>query len=311
MNYLVFGEPCVDIIHTTNNERLHSYGGILYSVIAMSVLAGPRDTVCPVMNLGADEFDNITGILKKYSNINLEGVKKVDHPTRRVNLYYTNYNSGKTARMENSADTTYTTPFENAAGLIKSADAVLINMISGVDISLDTLKKIRSEFKGFIHMDLHNLVMKTNPDGSREHTHLENWKEWCTNTDTIQMNEFEAGIVAKETKNDYEIAEEILINSGKNMTGMIVTRGKVGVSGFVKKEKSFGNEKFFDIDRIDVNAVENPRYKDSTGCGDVFAASFTLDFSHTHDLSKSLHYATRIASFKSSLSGIDELFKLK
>ena len=311
MNFIVIGEPCVDLIHTANGEILHGYGGILYSVISMAVLAGPRDTVLPVMNLGADEFDNITGIFQKYSNINIEGVKKVDHPTRKVNLYYTNYHSGKTARLEQSTDPTYTIPFENVENLLESSDAILINMISGVDITLDTLKRIRTDFKGFIHMDIHNLVMKTNPDGTREHVHLENWKEWCTQTDSIQMNEFEAGIVAKETKNEYEIAEEILINSGKDMTGMIITRGKVGVSGFYKKEKSFGNEKFYDIDRIDINAVENPHFIDSTGCGDVFASSFTLDFTHNRDLSKSLHYATRIASFKSSISGIDELYKLK
>jgi sugar/nucleoside kinase (ribokinase family) len=95
------------------------------------------------------------------------------------------------------------------------------------------------------------------------------------------------------------------------MTGVIVTKGKLGVSGFTRKEKSFGDVKFFDLDRLDVQAVENPRFVDTTGCGDVFAASFTVDFSKTKDLKKGLHYATRIASFKTSVSGIYDLKKLK
>ncbi|MCE1164904.1 MAG: carbohydrate kinase family protein [Bacteroidetes bacterium] len=311
MNYLVIGEPCVDLIHTSGGEIIHSYGGILYSVISMAVLAGPRDTVCPVMNLGEDEFDNIIEIFKRYPNINVDGVAKASHPTRKVNLYYSTYNSGKTARLEQSTDPTYTIPFEGVKNFLPEADAILVNMISGVDVTYDTLSNIRKNFNGFMHMDLHNLVMKTHPDGRREHVHLENWREWCSVTDTIQMNEFELQILAKETKNGYEIAEELLINRNRNMTGLVVTRGKDGVSGFQRKEKSFGSEKYFDIDRIDINAVENPHFKDSTGCGDVFASSFTLDFSRSRDFDKSLHYATRIASHKASLSGIDELFKLK
>jgi sugar/nucleoside kinase (ribokinase family) len=184
-------------------------------------------------------------------------------------------------------------------------------MVSGVDISLDTLKKIRSEFKGFIHIDIHNLVMKTNTEGFREHTNLLEWREWCTNTDTIQLNEYEIGVLSREKRNDYEIAEEILININKEMTGVIVTKGKLGVSGFTRKEKTFGDVKFFDLDKLDVPAIENPSFVDTTGCGDVFGAAFTMDFSKTRDFKKGLHYATRIASYKTSLSGIFELDKLK
>ena len=201
--------------------------------------------------------------------------------------------------------------YESIKKFLPDADAILINMISGVDISLDTLKRIRADFKGFIHMDIHNLVMKTNSEGFREHTNLESWREWCTNTDTIQMNEYEVGVLSREKRNDYEIAEEILINLNQSMTGVIVTKGKLGVSGFTRKEKIFNDVKFFDLDRFDVQAVENPRFVDTTGCGDVFAASFTVDFSKSKDFKKGLHYATRVASFKTSVSGIYELSKLK
>jgi sugar/nucleoside kinase (ribokinase family) len=311
MKYLVIGEPCVDLIHKENGEVIHSYGGVLYSIISLAVLSGINDNVYPLMNLGEDEYDNITNILKEYPKIKLDGVNKVAHPTKKVHLYVSNYRSGKKAKIEHSQADTYTLPFESIDRFLPDADAILINMISGVDISLDTLKKIRTGFKGFIHIDIHNLVMKTNNEGFREHTNLEHWREWCTNTDTIQMNEYEIGVLSKEKRNDYEIAEEILINLNNSMTGVIVTKGKLGVSGFTRKEKTFGSVKFFDLDRYDVQAIENPRFVDTTGCGDVFGASFTVDFSKTKDLKKGLHYATRIASFKTSVSGIYELKKLK
>lgn len=311
MKYLVVGEPCVDMIHTSGGEVIHSYGGILYSVISLSVLSGKDDVVYPVMNLGEDEYEKITEILKKYPNVKLEGINKVAQPTRKVNLYYDLYNSGKSARMETSTIPTSAIEYELIEKLLPGADAILFNMISGVDIKLDTLKKTRKKFKGFMHIDIHNLVMKTNSDGTREHTNLEDWREWCSNTTTIQMNEFEVVTMSRTLKNEFQVAEEILVNLKNDVKGLIITRGKEGVSGFTKREKSFGGETFFDIEREDVSAVESPHFKDSTGCGDVFAASFTLDYSKNGDFKKSLHYSTRMASFNTSLEGIGELYKLR
>jgi len=311
MNYLIIGEPCIDMIHKSDGNVIHSYGGILYSIISLSVLAEKDDFVYPIMNIGNDEYENILNILKKYPKIKTDGINNVPRPTRKVNLYYNLYNSGKSARMETSTEPTYTLDYKSIEKFIPVADAILVNMISGVDITLDTLKSIRKNFSGFMHIDIHNLVMKTNPDGTREHTNLELWREWCTQTDTVQMNEFEITTLSRTKKNEYEVAEEILINSKSNVKGIIVTRGKIGVSGYTKKEKSFGSEIYYDLDKDDVSAVENPHFIDSTGCGDVFAASFTLDYSKNKDFRKSLHYSTRIASFNTSLEGIDELYKLK
>jgi sugar/nucleoside kinase (ribokinase family) len=311
MKYIVIGEPCVDVIHKANGEKIHSYGGILYSVISLSVLASPGDEVFPVMNLGDDEYDNITGILKKYENINIDGIYKVSHPTRKVNLYYNVYNSGKSARLESSTDPTYTLAYRDLEKFLPGVDGILINMISGVDIELETIKNLRNDFSGLMHMDLHNLVMKTNPDGTREHTHLENYQEWCTSTDTLQMNEFEIASLSKVKRLEYEIAEEILLDSRSRVRGLIITRGSDGVSGYMKKEKKLFSEKFFDLDKHDIRAIENRQFADTTGCGDVFAASFFLDYSKNNNFIKSLYFANRTASRKTSIEGIHELHKLK
>jgi hypothetical protein len=311
MNFLVIGEPCVDVIHTVNNEKIQSYGGILYSIITLAVLAENDDSVLPIMNLGSDEYDNITSILKLYPNILLDGIYKVEHPTRKVNLYYHIYRSGKSARMESSTAPTYTLEYEKISPFLKRADAMLINMISGVDINLDTLKQIRNNFSGPMHIDIHNLVMKTNPDGTREHTHLENWVDWCTNTDTLQMNEFEIAVISAEKKNEYNIADKILIHSQKNVRGIAVTKGIEGVTGYTKAEKKYGDTLYVDLERMDLPAIENPHFKDTTGCGDVFAASFLFDYSKNLTFGKALHYANRKASFNTSLEGINELCNLK
>ncbi|MFZ1321805.1 MAG: carbohydrate kinase family protein [Ignavibacteria bacterium] len=311
MNYLIIGEPCVDVIHKAGGDTIHSYGGILYSVISMAVLADKTDNIIPVMNIGEDEFENITKILSEYPNIKTYGLNKLKHPTRKVNLYYNLYNSDKSARFEKSTEPTYTVNYNDVESLLSMADAVLINMISGVDITIDTLKNIRKNFKGFMHIDIHNIVMETKEDGSRNHIPVDNWYEWCTNTDTVQMNQFEIKVLSREKLTEYKIAEEILFNNIHEVKGLIVTRGVDGVTGFTKKVKEYGTEKFRDLDHLEIGAIENPNFKDSTGCGDVFASAFTLDYSKNGNFDKSIHFANRLASYSSSLEGISELKELK
>jgi len=311
MNYLIIGEPCVDIIHKTNGETSRSYGGVLYSVISMAVLSSENDSVTPIMNLGEDEYENIINIFKKYPKIKIHGINKVKHPTRIVNLFYDMYNADKSARVEKSTEPTRTLDYLQCESYFHMADAILINMISGVDISISTLKNIRKNYRGIIHIDIHNIVMDTKQDGSRIHVPVDNWFEWCTNADTVQMNEFEIATLSRDKLSEYKIAEEILLNKSYPVKGLIVTRGRQGVTGFVKREKAFGEEKFLDIDRCEIAAIENPNFVDSTGCGDVFASSFTLEYAKKRDFEKSIHYANRKASLNSSLDGIDELYKLE
>ncbi|MEO6694112.1 MAG: carbohydrate kinase family protein [Ignavibacteria bacterium] len=311
MNYLITGEPCVDVIHKANGTISHSYGGILYSVISMAILSDETDSIIPVMNLGEDEFENVINIFKDYPKIQIHGINKVKHPTRQVNLFYDMYNADKSARVEKSTEPTRTLDYVQCESFFHMADAILINMISGVDITVETLKNMRKNFKGFIHIDIHNVVMDTQPDGSRIHAPVDNWYEWCTNADIVQMNEFEIATLSKENLSEYKIAEKILSNKNYPVKGLIVTRGKQGVTGYLMKEKAFANEKFNDLDRCEISAIENPNFVDSTGCGDVFASSFTLEYSKNKNFEKSMNFANRTASLNSSLDGINELIKLK
>jgi len=310
MKFLVIGEPCVDLTHKMTGEIIRSYGGILYSIIGLSVIAKPTDIIVPVINLGEDEYDNVIAILKKYPNISTEGITKKPHKTRVVHLFYSYYNSGRNAKFEYRDSDTYAVDYKSIEKFLEGTDSILINMITGSDITLETLMTLRQNFPGYMHIDIHNLVMKTNEDGSREQTTLNDWRHWCSNTDTLQMNEFEVKSLSRIKKTEYEIVEEILILQKNNVKGVVITKGINGVSGYIKKEKRFGAETFTDLDKQDISAIENPKFKDSTGCGDVFAASFVYEYSKNKDFIKSLYFANRISSYKTSLEGIDELYKL-
>ncbi len=320
MKFAVIGEPCMDYIHLPGVKAEKRFGGILYSVVSLSVLSGNQNEVFPVMNLGEDEYENVTSFLSGFKNIRFDFINRSAQSTRVVNLYYKNsaaqYKSHETGmlktydREENSTKPTSPVEFELIEKALPEFDGILINLVSGVDITLDTLKKIRSEFKGNIHMDLHNLVMKTHEDGTRAQEPVDNWQEWCEQCDTLQMNESEISIMQGGKLHEYETAEKILASD--NVKAIVITRGKLGVSMYRKKEKVSMGEKYFELDKTDLAAIEAPHFVDSTGCGDVFASAFFFRNSTNNvpDYNNSLNYANKIAGRKAALLGVEELQKL-
>ena len=321
MKFGVIGEPCIDFIYR-GGEESKSLGGVLYSVVSLAVMAG-RDEVYPIMNLGADEFDNITSFLGKFKNIKQDFINKAEHKTRVVKLYYkgfdVEFDNPETGipktydREESSTEPTLPVDYKLIETALGSFDGLLINMVSGVDITLDTLKKIRKNFGGYIHADLHNIVMKTDDKGNRTRSGIPDWEEWCTGSDTLQMNESEMYAMPGKRLGEYEFAEKVLSTGNTNRgKALVVTRGKSGVSLFRKIDKKIMGEVYSEIDKVDLPSVESHSFKDSTGCGDVFAAAFFLKNAQNggKDYTPALKFANRMAGLNTMLNGIEELDKL-
>jgi hypothetical protein len=320
MKFCVIGEPCIDYIHRINKVR-KNMGGILYCVVSLAVIADTRHEIIPVISIGHDEYEAIISFLKGFKNINTDHINKIDTKTRVVNLYYrepgTEFISpeGKEIPFDREETSTEPTPpieYESIEPVLKEANGVLISMISGVDITLDTFKNIRSNFSGYIHFDSHNIVMKTYPDGKRVQEPVADWKQWCTLPDTLQMNETEISTITPEKLREYDFADEVLYEGVQGTKALVVTRGKTGVTLFRKIKKEVFGEKYQEIDRTDVPSIESSNFKDSTGCGDVFASCFFYKNAvlEKPDFQDSLRYANRKASINTTLLGVEELYKL-
>ncbi len=307
----------MDYIHRGGETTTKQFGGILYSLVSLAVISKGSATVYPVMNLGEDEFDNITGFLSTFSNIDLSYINRTSHKTRVVNLFYKDKNSilnvstKKTYdREENSTLPTLPVEFEQVKDLLGSLDGILVNLVSGVDITLDAFIMIRDNFKGYIHMDLHNLVMQTFPDGARKQMPVKNWQNWVSLSDTIQMNESELSIFTGDNVTEYETAEKILMD--KKVSSLVVTRGRSGVSMYRLMHKEAAGESYYDLDRTDMPRIDSPMFVDSTGCGDVFASSFfykNAAFKQSEE-HLALNFANKMASLNASLHGVEDLHKL-
>lgn len=316
----VIGEPCMDYIHRSGVPAEKKLGGILYSVVSLAVLSMPGNEVYPIMNLGEDEYDNITSFLAKFPNIKFDFINKTRPATRIVNLYYKDktvqFKCSETGmlktydREENSTKPTLPVDYTLAEKALTLMDGLLVNFVSGVDLKLETLKKIRENFKGYIHMDMHNLCMTTHEDGTRTQGPVKNWLDWCGQTDTLQMNESELNVMPGEKMHEYETAERILADG--SVKTLIITRGKHGVSMYQRKETIAAGEKYFELDKADLPAIETPHFIDSTGCGDVFATAFFYKncIHSINDFHAGLNYANKTASKNSTLFGVEELGSL-
>ncbi|MCI0449554.1 MAG: hypothetical protein L0Y79_07185 [Chlorobi bacterium] len=146
----VIGEPCIDYIHRRGTSHEKQFGGILYSVVSLAVISDGQADVYPVMNLGEDEYENVTAFLNRFRNIKTDFIYKSHHKTRVVNLYYKESASvistseKKTYdREESSTEPTLPVEFSQAKETLGWLGGILINMVSGTDIKLDVFKKIR------------------------------------------------------------------------------------------------------------------------------------------------------------------------
>ena len=70
-------------------------------------------------------------------------------------------------------------------------DGILINMISGYDISLAQLEKLRNNYLGLIYFDVHTLSRGIDKNLNRIFRRIENFNKWAECINILQANESE------------------------------------------------------------------------------------------------------------------------
>ena len=115
----------------------------------------------------------------------------------------------------------------------------------------------------------------------------------------VQMNLPELNELAKTNlKSDQEVREfgKYILNLGPKAA--LVTLAEEGaLLIFDNKVRKFKGSKL-------------RRFKDATGCGDVFSAGFLVPYLITKDLTKSVNFANRVAAAKCGISGTEGMKKL-
>lgn len=291
MNIVVIGHPCFDVIQRPNAEETRSYGGIYYAVATLANLADERMSILPIFPVGENEYIQYVEELAKYPAIDTSGIYPYKGPSNEVRLIYADTN----ARVECSKHIFPSIPCSMVRPFLDRADGILINMISGFDLELETLDEIRMAVRDRhvpIHLDIHSLTLGVDQEHRRFRRPLPVWRRWCFMIETIQMNEEEAAGLTPDHLDENSLALQLLSLGGRSF---IVTRAERGATVYNQEHKH--------VKRHDLPPPTVSKVVDPTGSGDVFGAAFIYRYFQTRGALESAAFANEVAGLNVEFAG--------
>lgn len=290
----VIGTPVWDRLWRWEGDRLaaepvEGWGGITYSLAALAAEVLPPWRVVPLLKLGADRADEAMHFL---STLPLElgaGVRVVDEPMNFVELRY----QDAARRVERLSGGVSPWSWDELEPLLAGLDALYINFVSGYEMELPTLERLRAAFPGPIYADLHSLLLGREVDGTRVPQPLAEWRRWVSCLDVVQLNEDEIlALTGQELSMAATVGEILAAGPGV----VLVTRGAEGAS-FAALPAGARTQLF------DVPLPGGPEFGDPTGCGDVWGATCCARMLADASIEVAIEEAHRAARRKLSHAG--------
>ncbi len=287
MKLLLIGSSVIDYIH--ENEKITiKPGGVFYSACGLSAIQNNPHDMFLLSEYNKDNFNMYSDV---YKNFNLSLSSCVDQ-LPGIHLFL-HKDKERTECYQNITEELLINKSLN----LNEFDAIYINMITGYDVSLDTLEFIRSKFTKFIYIDIHSLARGMEADNMRNFRKIPQIERWLKCVDIIQVNETEFEMLScKDTKE--EILNSIFAFGTK---AVIITKAEKGVEGHINTEGIFKSV-YLDALKID--------QANSVGCGDIFGSMFFYYYISTSNFEKSLKFANHSAGLFSSYKNVNE-FKVQ
>jgi sugar/nucleoside kinase (ribokinase family) len=282
----VIGTFILDHIYNLDGEKTESLGGLTYTLAVLANLLSDKDEIYPIAQVGSDGYDKIITFLSNYKNVRLDGLKWNEQNNTHVTLRYHSKES-RTEILSNLLP-----PIEiNQVMSLGQFDVILINFITGFELTLAACNAICSQKNTLIGMDYHSLTLGIDEHGKRFFKKPENWEQWLTGIDILQMNEYEAQLLSDKQN---------LSNFGLNLNqkGIRIVNITLGAKGSLI---------FVDNKMEQISAFPVPEAKDVTGCGDAFMSGFIKEYLNSNNPINAAHYANRIAGLKCTIVGTEQI----
>ena len=287
MNFLIIGHSVVDKIIDKSKLSIKP-GGIFYSVISILSLLEEKDKIflCSAIDESSEPlFKEI------YDQVEKKYLQYVDSiPEVELIIEETGERKEKYSRiMENLI-----LPADD----LNQFDGILINMITGYDISSTQLQQIRKNFSGLIYFDVHTFSRGVDKDLKRNFRLIDDFSKWAECIDILQTNERELITLSKKTT-EIDIIEELCMSGIKQI---IITRAEKGATVYLKENDTI---KKYHKDAAKVKLVNN------IGCGDVFGAVYFYNFIKNKSVTLTLKYANLCAGISTTYSNSKDYLNLK
>ena len=299
----VLGSINRDSIATADGQVHHSLGGVLYTACAAAHLAAAPDvSVWPIARLGRDVDAAVADLVERTPRLCPDGLLAWRGPAFHSHIEY---------RADGSKREVLTgdlPPLSMAelAPVLDGLDALLVNFITGLELTLDTLAAIRRRLAGPLLMDLHSLTLGRRTGGERYWRRPPDWERWVEPANAVQMNEAEAAILMGRQPG---VGTARLTRWVRDLVGLgpdlaVVTRGPR--SALAAARCGGGATR----DLVEVPgpaALSSGGGGDPTGCGDVFLAGLGVAAAAGCGPRQGLRLASRAASANYGLSGLEQL----
>ena len=209
MKLLLIGQSVEDHIYQ-NNEYKVQPGGIFYSVSALQGIMDESDKLylCTSYRKG----DNLFG--EQYDRLNPEYLNYTDSiPEVRLNVY--------DDREREEIYRNITGELKVDTNDLNKFDGILINMITGFDITLHQMEQIRNNFNGLIYFDVHTFSRGLNASMERKFRVIPDFNRWLVNIDILQANSKEIFTLTDSDNRD-EIIKFVLGNNVRYLLNLLV-----------------------------------------------------------------------------------------
>ncbi len=271
----VVGSFVWDVIHNRDVRRapIEEWGGITYALGAFDAALPPDWQIVPLVKVGHDRLPRAREFLATLRRLAPDAAPiEVAQQNNRVELRY----ESDELRSEVLQGGVPPWSWLGLKPLLADLDALYVNLISGFELDLETMRLIRQYFGGPIYGDLHSLLLAVEPDGLRTPRLLPDAAEWMSCFDLIQVNELEMSMIAPDP---LALSATAL---ARGVRCLVVTLGRRGVVYVAAP----GFNRLADLrapaTRHAAGAVRTALIPaapaavspgDPTGCGDVFGAT--------------------------------------
>jgi sugar/nucleoside kinase (ribokinase family) len=248
----VIGTVNHDVIVHRDGSRTESLGGILYNVLTLApLLEGTGVGVRAFGRVGEEHVEEVRRLLEPYPHVDAANLLPDPAGTNRSVLDYSRPGE-RVERVELRVP-----PLEPAevAGAA-AADAVLVNMISGRDVSAETLAGLRARSRARFLLDVQALARTS--DAPRRPRAVPDRDAWCGSFDLVRGNAEE--IICLGGGRGLRDSMRRVLAAGPSE--VLATRGE---QGSLRAAAAAG-----DIVFESIPAYPAPGDLDPTGCGDSY-----------------------------------------
>lgn len=284
-------------------EPAEGLGGIAYTLSAAPMVP-PGWRFLPIARVGADVVASVRSWLGELG-LDTDALREVPEANNRVEL---RYHDGA-RRTERLTGGVRGWSGAELAAVAVGCDALLVNFISGHELSLEEALALRSGFDGPIYADLHSLFLGRGDDGIRVPRGLPEWREWMTCFDAIQLNEDEMDLLRGEE--EATAMARRVVSLGPNL--IACTRGAAGAVCWTVDHAppALSVPRRTREDDGSVVRHEIPAYPvvhaDPTGCGDVWAGVMCSRLLAGDAVADAAEAANRLAAVAAGQSGVSGL----